>query len=497
MRHLPLTVVILAFLSGLLLLTWLLFSILAYQTTANDLYSQKADHARMLLKTFTQQLPDDIPTMPVGILPGTSPAALFAENIATDNSFIRLTLLDRNGKAIYSVGKDAADIYQPFINPFVINDSGCTFINSQVRCIAKIGTGNTNIATAGITLSLHDENMRLERSRRLYLSYFIIDFILLVGLGAFILSRIVIKPLHRLLAATEKITTGQYGQQMRISGSSELSNLAQAFNAMSTTLQFKEEEVQKHLKALKQTNLELENAREETLRSEKMASIGLLAAGMAHEIGTPLASIIGYAEMVSSEQLDTATTKEFARRISTDCSRIDRIVRGLLQYAQPNHSIVKSCAIKPLLKETMELLAEQGVLKKMQVSLAIDDFLPEVCADPHQLQQVLINLLINSRDAMPDGGSLSIKAGLTDIEDRHENIKKQLEISMTDSGCGISPANLQHIFDPFFTTKEPGKGTGLGLAISARIIESFGGSINAKSKLNGGTTINILLELAE
>lgn len=498
-RRISLTVSILAFLSCLLILTWLLFSLLAYKTAANDLYAQKAEHARMLLATFVQQLPAAIPTMPGGMIDSNGSAAAFANNISTDRAFVRLTLLDSNGKPVFTVGKEGIDLYEPFIGFNQELETGCKLFASQVRCVTKLGQGNsaTPTATVGLALTLSDENSRLARSRTMYMAYFAIDFILLLGLGAFILSRIVVTPLHRLLAATEKITGGQYGQRIRISGSAELADLAESFNAMSTTLMVKEEQVSQHLDSLQKMNNELNQAKEETLRTEKMASIGLLAAGMAHEIGTPLASIIGYAELAGSEELDTATVQDYARRISVDCARIDRIVRGLLQYASPQGKIVERCNIMQLLDETLQLLAEQGVFKSMKVSCSASDTIPNAAADPHQLQQVLINLFINSRDAMTDGGTLSISVNIENANNINMALATWIRIDVSDTGCGIPQEQINKIFDPFFTTKEPGKGTGLGLAISARIIEAFGGKITASSKVGKGTTFSIRLPVAE
>lgn len=493
MRRISLTVSILAFLSCLLLATWFLFSLLAYKTAANDLYSQKAEHTRMLLATFVQQLPDTIPVLPAGMIDSNTPAATFARNISSDPSFVRLTLLDSNSKPVFTVGKAGVDVYQPFADLQPGRETGCSFSAGEVRCITKLGRGNAEVGTAGLALSMSNENSRLNRSRTLYMAYFAIDFILLVGLGAFILSRIVVTPLHRLLAATDKITGGQYGQRVRISGSAELVDLAESFNAMSLTLQQKELQVQQHLAALQQANDELHRAREEAIRTEKMASIGLLAAGMAHEIGTPLAAITGYAELTATEELDADTAREYGRRIALDCSRIDRIVRGLLDYARPRGTVMERCFLPPLLEETIQLLSGQGVLKTVEVELQCDQNLPAAAVDPHQLQQVLINLIINARDAMPQGGTITIHATTETAGQSPFAAAATLCIKVSDCGSGIKPEHIKQIFDPFFTTKEPGKGTGLGLAISSRIVEGFGGTITVTSQPGMGTVFSLFL----
>lgn len=492
--RLNLTVSILAFLSCLLLLTWLLFSLLAFKTAANDLYAQKGEHARMLLATFTSQLPDTIPAYPNGMLAMNEPAAIYARKLSEETSFIRLTLLDVNSKPIFSAGRDGGDVYLPFAGGGELREG--SFVapdGAAVICTARVARGAVAAGSAGLVLSLAAEKARLERSRKLFMAYFAIDFILLLGLGSFILSRIVVTPISRLLAATEKITGGQYGQQVRVSGSAELARLAESFNDMSDTLLQKEQEVSGHVAALEKANADLRQVREEAIRTEKMASIGLLAAGMAHEIGTPLASIMGYAELAADEQLDSSTIQDYARRISDDCVRIDRIVRGLLDYSRPRATTVESCDIRRLVVTTIEMLSQQGAFKDIRLATYYDEKIPEVCVDPHQLQQVLINLLINSRDAMPAGGKLAVRV----TSDKSRRLPGQatsgLRIDVLDNGSGIPEDHLKRIFDPFFTTKPPGRGTGLGLAISARIIEGFGGRIEVQSRTGTRTCFSIWL----
>jgi len=493
--HLNLTVTILAFLSCLLLLTWLLFSVLAFNTAASDLYAQKGEHARMLLATFVSQLPDDLPTFPNGVLPSDSPAAVYAQKLAEEPSFVRLTLLDANRKPIYSAGREGTgDVYRPFsVKTRKRAGSLVTEDGEGIIHIAQISRNGATVGSAGLILTLAAEKARLQRSRQFLLVYFVITFVALVGCGAFVLARIVVKPISRLLSATERIIGGHYGQMVPVSGSAELVRLGESFNAMSTTLQQKEQEVGEHVAALEQANCDLRQAREEAIRTEKMASIGLLAAGMAHEIGTPLASIMGYAELAASEQLDDATIQDYARRISNDCTRIDRIVRGLLDYSRPRTATVESCDLRELVESTVEMLTQQGAFKNIKLATDFGDRLPAASVDPHQLQQVLINLLLNARDAMPSGGKLAIRIRVDGSDASGGGAVPRLRIDVLDSGCGIPAENLSRIFDPFFTTKPPGKGTGLGLAISARIIEGFGGNMTVQSREGSGTCFSLRL----
>lgn len=477
-----------AFLGFLLLLTWLLFSLLAFKTAANDLYSQKGEHARTLLAAFVSQLPENIPAFPEGFISPESSASVYVQKLSDDEAFIRLTLLDRNGKPIFSAGREGSDIYLPFkaLPPaaqgsFISSDGG------GVSHVISVERNGVSVGRAGLVMSLAPENARLGRSRQMLIAYFVLDFILLLGIGSFILSRIVVNPINRLLAATEKITGGHYGQRLRISGSAELAGLADAFNEMSATLKNKDRQVSEHMAALEEANRDLHHAREEAIRTEKMASIGLLAAGMAHEIGTPLASIMGYADLVAAELPDSPATQDYTRRISDDCARIDRIVRGLLDYSRPRASSGGTANIRQVVSASLDLLTQQGALKHIKVSMEADDEFPDVIADPHQLQQVLVNLLLNGRDAVSEDGALTVSARLRD---------GQACIDIKDNGSGIAEENLRHIFDPFFTTKPPGRGTGLGLAISARIIEGFGGRITVSSRQGAGSCFSVWLPVA-
>ncbi|MEI6306287.1 MAG: ATP-binding protein, partial [Deltaproteobacteria bacterium] len=341
------------------------------------------------------------------------------------------------------------------------------------------------------------EKTRLQRTRQIFLAYFAIDFILLLVVGSFILSRIVVKPVSRLLAATGRITGGHYGQRVPVSGSSELAQLAESFNEMSETLHLKDQQVSSQMAALEHANIKLGQAREETLRSEKMASIGLLAAGMAHEIGTPLASIMGYADLLGSGQPDHASIHDYSRRISEDCARIDRIVRGLLDYSRPRTNAVEASDIGKLVKGAIELLDQQGIFKLINVAILFEEELPAVMADPYQLQQVLVNLMLNSRDAMPEGGELTVSAVVDSGTVLPGSHASSVRIDVQDSGSGIPEENLKLVFDPFFTTKPPGRGTGLGLAISARIIEGLRGRLTVRSKPGEGSCFSIWLPVAK
>jgi signal transduction histidine kinase len=357
----------------------------------------------------------------------------------------------------------------------------------------------------------------------MFLAYFLLDFILLLGLGSYLLSRLIVLPMRRLLAATERIAAGDLACRVPVPGSEEIALLAEAFNGMVEALRRKKVEVDEHILSLERINRELETAREETIRSEKMASVGLLAAGTAHEIGTPLSAIMGYAGILRDELGNDEEKDDYLRRIQDEAGRIDRIVRGLLDYARPSTEEREEVDVAGLLRETLRMLEGQGIFRNITVSSAFDSSLSHVIADRHELQQVFTNLFINARDAMPNGGTLTVtifRDDSTPEESRGQQEKairgrrkddfggafrsafhsgfgkKYIRIEISDTGSGIAPENVERIFDPFFTTKEPGKGTGLGLAVTARIIDSLGGRVTVESD-PGGTTFSVWLPVRE
>lgn len=512
-----LTFAILASLSLLLILTWLLLSLISFKTAENDLITQKSEAARLLLSSYIHLLSP-------GFQDGRTPpgADRFANRLATEKGFRGIVVIDRAGREIYRIAASGAvdarlrDVMRTGGEYTAYSENG--LVISQY---APIRSGDTIAGAVRISFSLVSEYGRLARSRQMFMVYFILDFLLLLGLGASVLSRLIVRPIRRLLAATDRIGSGDLDCRVPVHGSRELAELAESFNSMADTLRRKRDEAQGNIRALERINSELAAAREEAIRSEKMASVGLLAAGTAHEIGTPLAAILGYAGILKDELAADEEKSDYLGRIEQEANRIDRIIRGLLDYARPSSSVREIVDVAELLGDCMEMLERQGVFRTVATSLAVGDGLPCLATDRHELQQVFINLFINARDAMPEGGTLSVRvsadttAPLAEMRNvsakpirgrRRDDFRgafsatinpdesvEHVRIEVSDSGTGIAPENLERIFDPFFTTKEPGKGTGLGLAVTARIVDSMGGRITVESALSVGTTFTLWL----
>ncbi|MBI1929259.1 PAS domain S-box protein [Candidatus Poribacteria bacterium] len=222
---------------------------------------------------------------------------------------------------------------------------------------------------------------------------------------------------------------------------------------------------------------------EQQLRhADKLTSIGRLASGIAHEIGNPLGSISAYAQILLMGGESEAERIEYLRAIESESKRIGELLKHLLNFSRPTADSIEWVDVNGVIEQALALVSAQKKFRAIQVTKIFDTPSPRVRIDSDQLKQVLINLLLNAADAMPDGGELTVQSH-TDA--------KFVCMSVTDTGTGIKPADRDRIFDPFFTTKPDG--TGLGLAMSARLIEKYGGVIEVKSEEGKGSTFTVLL----
>jgi signal transduction histidine kinase/CheY-like chemotaxis protein len=231
---------------------------------------------------------------------------------------------------------------------------------------------------------------------------------------------------------------------------------------------------------------ELRATQEQLLQSEKLASIGQLAAGVAHEINNPMGVILGFAQGILKTLPEDDSLRNPLTAMEKESLRCKRIVQNLLDFARHSEPTPHLTNINELIDASCDLVEHQTSLQNVKLVKGYDPALPSIRADPNQLQQVFINIMLNAYQAMPDGGTLHITTRTTGSE---------LQVIFADTGRGIPSENVQHIFDPFFTTKEVGEGTGLGLSVSYGIVKAHGGDIEVESQAAKGTTFVIKLPL--
>jgi hypothetical protein len=235
---------------------------------------------------------------------------------------------------------------------------------------------------------------------------------------------------------------------------------------------------------------ELQETHQRLAQAAKLASIGQLAGGMAHEINTPMTSILSLATHLAEAKPTAPLTPDQRKSldvIAKQAQRASRIVGNLLTFARQTRLELSRADVGELLETAVELIHYRIDHGTIRISREIDDDLPLVLADAGRMTEVFVNLLNNAIDAMPAGGTLAVRASVK------RDVPAGVRVEVADTGCGISPDDLPRIFDPFFTTKQPGHGTGLGLSISHSIVKDHGGEIWAKSSLGAGATLVVAL----
>jgi signal transduction histidine kinase len=315
--------------------------------------------------------------------------------------------------------------------------------------------------------------------------------------GAVLLFRSVARPVDRMLAAGDRLAGSGPGELPLLgeAGGSALSRAALAFERMASALGEERARLADKVEELTRANRDLEAARESLVRSEKLATVGRLAAGVAHEVGNPLGAIEGYLELARSRLRDGrgGEAEEYLRRAGDEVQRIDRTVRELLDFARPSPPALAPLDLSAALDASLRLARVQSRFRDVEVEVELPEGLPRVVADEHTLAQVLLNLLLNAGDAMEGRGRLRIEGRPGGAG---PDGAPRVLLAVADRGPGIDPADLPRLFDPFFTTKEPGQGTGLGLAICHRVMESFGGEITVVNRPEGGAVFTLAFRAA-
>jgi len=226
------------------------------------------------------------------------------------------------------------------------------------------------------------------------------------------------------------------------------------------------------------------------IQAEKLTSLGQMAASIAHEVNNPLAGVLVYTQLLSKKIAGDSMSKEVAldylSKMDSELTRSTRLIRNLLDFARQSPPTFREVDLNDVINRALDLAAHSAELQSIRVIKELDPSLPKLMADFGQLQQVCTNLILNAIQAMPEGGRLTLRTSADD---------GQLRIEVQDTGCGISPENMDKLFAPFFTTKEKGKGVGLGLAVTYGIIQRHQGRIEVQSKEGEGTTFTIHLPL--
>jgi two-component system NtrC family sensor kinase len=314
-----------------------------------------------------------------------------------------------------------------------------------------------------------------------------------------LVRRLVYAPLRDLDAGAKRLAAGNLEQPIPVRGADEFGELARSFNAMTEALGSSQQQLREWAHTLEEKverrTRELRMAEAETARSEKLASVGLLAAGIAHELNNPLTGILTFSHLIRKKMPDGSPEAEDLDLVIRETRRCAAIIRRLLDFAREKAPEKKYCDLNQLIEETVRIVERPAHVRDIEVRMELDRELPPAWVDADLVRQVVMNILVNAQQAIEDQGSITIRTRRV-TEARPEPgaaPSPMAEISIIDTGCGIPEKNLKRIFDPFFTSKEVGKGTGLGLSVSHGIVSAHGGFIQVESRVSEGSTFRVYL----
>jgi two-component system, NtrC family, sensor kinase len=322
----------------------------------------------------------------------------------------------------------------------------------------------------------------------LLLFYMAITGLSVLLLAYVLLTYLIVRPIDRLTQSVEGLGSGAEHVSVKEQGSAEAARLARTFNDMALQLRAKHNQLVNRLAELERTTEDLRSKEQQLIHGEKLASVGRLAAGVAHEIGNPLAAILGLLELLREGDLAPEQSREFLQRVQRETERINRIIRDLLDFARRDAAQASdegTSDLREVIDDAVSLVRPQKESKDIAIDVAVDPRTGNVIGSQHRLTQIVLNLLLNAVDALEGRGRIEVR-----VEPRDQT---HVSLSISDTGPGIANDMQDKLFEPFTTTKPAGKGTGLGLAVTHAIVESLGGSIRASNRAEGGACFVVQL----
>jgi len=415
------------------------------------------------------------------------------------SGFTGASLVDHTGTVFFTSGpegelrqKGIAQARQTLVTrKSITRFSGHTWgvlwlASDAVIMSAPVLDGRRLLGSIAVWSSLRNVYREIRRSEKLILIYILLNTLVLISVGLYLLSRSVVNPVHKLLHITEAFRKGESLPLFPEVAENEMGQLNRSLKMMLKRLEENKEELQAHISSLERANEKIKKTQAELIKSEKLASVGRLATGIAHEIGNPMGIILGYMDLLKRDDLTAPERQDFLDRVEAEITRINGIIRQLLDFSRPAGGEPEQTSVHEVILATLKMLEPQPLMAGIQPDIRFNAARDTIWADPNQLQQVFLNIIINAADAMEEEKSLTIRTSATG---------NTIRIQFEDTGTGIPEEDMDGIFDPFYTTKPPGKGTGLGLSVSYTIIKGLGGTIRAENNQGPGVTITLDIPL--
>ena len=353
-----------------------------------------------------------------------------------------------------------------------------------------------------INYSLDEIDSKL-RTSTFEIAGFSLGFIALAALAiGYFVHHLIYLPLRDLEGVAQRVSAGNLDQPIPVRSGDEFGKLAGSFNSMTDAVRNSREELRELAHTLEQKvelrTQELQRAQAQTMRGEKLASVGLLASGVAHELNNPLTGILTFSHLLRRKMPDQSPDAEDMDLVIRETKRCAAIIKRLLDFAREKQPEKKFNDINQIIEDTVRIVQRPAHLRDIGVTMDLDRTLPPIWIDADQIKQVIMNMIVNAQHAVEEKGSIAIstrRAAKPRPSVQSGEPVSMVEISIVDTGCGIPESNLLRIFDPFFTSKDVGKGTGLGLSVSHGIVEAHGGAIEVQSKVGDGSTFSVFLPL--
>jgi two-component system NtrC family sensor kinase len=378
------------------------------------------------------------------------------------------------------------------------NELSCSSASCHEHPASQTVLGIVDVA---YSLDDIDESLRTHGMHVIVMSVAAI-FVFSIGIG-FLLQRFIYVPLKDLESGAEKVAAGNLAQEIPVRGNDEFGHVASSFNQMTAALNRSRQELQELIQTLEQKveerTLELRVAEAEIAQGEKLASVGVMAAGIAHELNNPLTGILTFTTLLRRKMAEGSEDAEDLDLVIRETRRCAGIIRRLLDFAREKVPVKGLFELNHVIEETVRFVDRPAALKQIAIATDLDPDLPQVWGDADLIKQVILNILVNAQQSIEGQGSITVQSRLYDHAKAPAKPGVEplpmVEIIVRDTGCGIAEDNMQRIFDPFYTSKEVGKGTGLGLSVSYGIVKAHGGRIAVESVVGQGSAFHILLPI--